>query len=335
MLKPSRPCGRSPRGLLAVCVPLSVLTLPLLLSHLRLSLHAPFPPPPARPSARAPHAHAPTTPFAHGRVHGNAHRQALSHQAFHGARLQAALVDLSLRWVPSGRSVVVVGVEYGADVRLFADSGLHVTAFEPNARFASLLRAHADRNVSWNVDIVQAAAGARHGRARLKYQKEIIDAQVVPVDDVVKAPVALLSVDVQGAEDDVIAGARRLCAGGVGMVWFEAAACNARVANVLSALDEDFVLFDFVPWGRVRNQSADSPSVERQNYEWFPGRPSGFDDYLRWLCRAKVDNFAFLQTDIVAIRRSFVMHVIDEFDTIGETVCRDEDAKCVLRKFVM
>lgn len=74
-------------------------------------------------------------------------------------------------------------------------------------------------------------------------------------------------------------------------------------------LDEEYVLFDFVPWGR-----ALSKNWQQRDEKGFSllynakGRPGSFDAHFKWLCNERRSRFEWVQTDLVAIRRDLVTH---------------------------
>lgn len=269
-----------------------------------------------------------------GHVHASLHRQALSHQAFHSRPLKLALAQLASRWPSCNRTAVFVGVEFGGEMKHFADHGFRVIGFEPNPRFASGMREQILNNTSWDAQLYEYAAGEEPGHITFTYQDENpVHATVVRLNDYVHESIAVLSVDVQGVEDTVLKGATKLLNSSIAMIWFEVVSCNDRVASILDLLDDQYVLFDFVPWGHPK-KSKDGYNVRKENYAFNPKRPSSFKDYLSWLCTTKEQEYKFLQTDIVAIRRSFLPSIVQDFDSLGNTACGLEGTRCQLRKFI-
>lgn len=273
--------------------------------------------------------------FPKGHVYPNLHRQALSHQAFHASAFKLELALLSLRWPGCNRTAVIVGVEFGGEMRHFADNGFRVIGFEPNPRFALRMREYMAQNASWDATLYEKAVGAEPGQITVAYQGEKqVQAPVVRLDDYINETVAVLSVDIQGAENAVIKGAMRLQNSSISMIWFEAYACNERVADILKLLDEQYVMFDFVPWGLMLGQPGGERLTARGNYVFDPNRPSTFDDYMKWFCGIKEQNYRYIQTDIIAVRRSIIPFVIHDLNRIGEKFCNLESERCVLRKIV-
>ena len=106
--------------------------------------------------------------------------------------------------------------------------------------------------------------------------------------------------------------------------------------NILSLLDQDYVLFDFVPWGQpvgaVKEEIPRSLSSFRYSAS---GRPSTFDKYWEWLCQSQKEDFRWLQTDLVAIRRDILTHeVLGRIHSLASTNCGKQygRAQCLLRE---
>jgi FkbM family methyltransferase len=141
-----------------------------------------------------------------------------------------AIVDRVLR---PGDAAVDVGANIGAiaayAARRVGPSG-HLFAVEPAPDNLAILRENLARNDLRNVTIVQSAAG-RCRETRSFYQRGDVSAvnslfpescygtvtsvssvDVVPLDDIVDRKVALVKIDVEGAEIDVLAGMPRLLA---------------------------------------------------------------------------------------------------------------------------
>jgi FkbM family methyltransferase len=121
-----------------------------------------------------------------------------------------------------GRRVAVdVGAHLGGHtVWLAGVCGLHVVAIEPNPTLAAMLRANVDANhLQRHVRVLQVAAGATAARGHLLPDdtnsgmgRVALDPQgsveVVTLDSLELADVALVKIDVEGSEMEVLAGAQ-------------------------------------------------------------------------------------------------------------------------------
>lgn len=83
--------------------------------------------------------------------------------------------------------------------------------------------------------------------------------------------------------------------------------------DILKLLDDDYVIFDFVPWGLSKGRE-DLETMQPQSladhsplmWEEALVRPETYENYYKWMCRLKEFNFKWLQNDIIAIRRDLV-----------------------------
>lgn len=195
----------------------------------------------------------------------------LSHLVFHDDRIKSNLASLVGPRGGTKGAVGVVGVEYGAEVLMFANEGYTVYAFEPMPlyynRMAGFIRKNHKTSAkglgrNWDVHLHHIAVGSqRNGSLKLKYRSEAEYEQtnvgVGRIDDYIKQELVTLSVDIQGNEVDVLRGAMRLInEEGVRSLWIEIFPCNKRVLEVFQLLDQKYVLFDFVPWGRPGNEQG-------------------------------------------------------------------------------
>lgn len=190
-----------------------------------------------------------TQGFPRGHIHSLLHAQGLSHFAFHSVAFKRALARLFA--AGKGSAAAVVGVENGKDVIDLARLGFHVYAFEPLPHYVSLLRDRIRRNPQWNVTLVPVAAGdVANGTTSVAYHRS--KPTVVKrgmVDDFVKEPLAVYSLDIQGGELEVLKGSTNiLSSGGVqSLVCFLLRAC--RAASRLHSTDScytDCMCIDYI-----------------------------------------------------------------------------------------
>lgn len=266
--------------------------------------------------------------FKAGHVHPLLHDQALSHFALHSFGVQKALVSLF-----EPRSLAIVGVEWGTDVRQFAESGYHVYAVEPASKYVNNLNGLLEEHPTWNVTVLPFAAGnASGGSMHLTYDNDHVSetVSVHRLEDHISEPLAVLSVDVQGDELAVLQGAERLLRN-VSSLWVELIACNPRNSQLLELIDGSFTVFDFVPWGMPAASSQTSVPNDRSSFVFNRRRPSYFSDYLAWICSSRESSYKWLQTDFLAVRTDLVDKVWDKLVTFGKGVCDLEGSECRLR----
>lgn len=255
-------------------------------------------------------------------------KQGLSHIVFHEDRVKKHLAALVAPTDGTKGAVAVVGVEFGSEVEMFANEGYTVHAFEPMPMYHSLMAAKIRKNAAasadgsvqkWDVRLHHIAAGSeRNGSLKLKYHTEAADEQttvrVGRIEDYIKQELVVLSVDIQGSEIDALRGAKRLINDeGVRSLWVEIFPCNNRVLEVFQLLDENYVMFDFVPWGRPRNEHG-GQAENLMNLDRHPSfmtadgaeRPAEFYAFWKWMCAKKKGPYAWIQSDILAIRRDLV-----------------------------
>jgi FkbM family methyltransferase len=150
------------------------------------------------------------------------------------ATWEADVVRLLERTLRPGMVVVDVGANVGLHAVLAAQlvaPGGTVYAVEPQAWTAKLLSANAWRHGCGNLVVLPVAAGERSGTAALAVPPEGrsgaglvpsggdgAEVAVEPLDDLVPERVALLKIDVEGAETAVLAGARALISRSPGLV---------------------------------------------------------------------------------------------------------------------
>lgn len=277
-----------------------------------------------------------------GRLHTLLFAQGLSHGALHKPVLQHALANVT--GFPT--SIVVVGVEFGRDVLSFGRAGHYVAGFEPMRFFYDRLRSNIEKfHIANNVELHNVAVGATDSRGDVHIEYNDHHTANRGVDMVTldtftrgtgtggKCNFSVMTVDIQGAENEVIRGSKRLLRECIKVLWFEVNACNDnRTMEMFNTLDEDFVMFDFVPI--VKKNAHDNLDLRnRSNYVFDVDRPAEFSEYLHWLCRQK-DTYANVQTDVLAVKRSFLPSAVQKLNGIGETVCSHPDSNCLLRSLL-
>lgn len=254
-------------------------------------------------------------------------RQGLSHLVFHHLPVKRHLAALLAPNDGSKPAVGVVGVEFGMEVYMFAKAGYTVHAFEPMPRYYGLMATSLRKNAvlaeqgkerKWDVRVHNIAAGSENGSMKLRYltegSNETSEVRIRRIDDYVKQELAVLSVDIQGSEIDALRGATKLIEeSGVRSLWIEIFPCNKRVLEVFKLLDEKYVMFDFVPWGRPRTGKgvkSDSTMNLDKHPSFFTAdgaeRPSEFYAFWKWMCGKKKGPYVWIQSDILAIRRDLV-----------------------------
>ncbi len=144
----------------------------------------------------------------------------------HEIQVQQALV----RSLHTGDVVWDVGANIGSLTLLAArivGPGGHVVAFEPDADCARAIRTNAALNDLHQVEVVEAAVAARSGVADLVVVRDRlwtrlasvgdhhqgeqrVEVPTVALDDLAGPQPALIKIDVEGAELDVVAGMTRL-----------------------------------------------------------------------------------------------------------------------------
>eukprot|EP01012_Entosiphon_sulcatum_P034553 TRINITY_DN43844_c0_g1_i1.p1 TRINITY_DN43844_c0_g1~~TRINITY_DN43844_c0_g1_i1.p1 ORF type:complete len:392 (+),score=55.87 TRINITY_DN43844_c0_g1_i1:51-1178(+) len=227
---------------------------------------------------------------------------------------------------PEGNVYVIVGLGPGDGVitRETMPPRWRVFIFEPFALFTRRFVAQFRRDQRERMRVFEIAAHNTSGSVGLQYENM---RKVVPqerVDTYVKDHVYTASLDTQGTELNILKGMSNIFDGfGADIVYCEMIALNPNLLDLLQFLDRlGFVIFDFVPIGQPRNSRvpAFSPAMTKEFAPYEP-RPSGFAewvDHFNMLSRSK---YKWLQTDIMAINRSFLTrahidnlaHVCDDF----------------------
>lgn len=170
----------------------------------------------------------------HGETIDLRYREDLGTQVlFHGGYEDREVAELC-KYIPLDGTVFDVGANIGLSALEFsrsAGSGGRVIAFEPHPVTATRLRANLDRNNAANVEIVQSAVGAAAGTITFNESSDatLSSASVIPrnlvrsfdvpvttVDlawaEAGKPLVAVVKIDVEGGELQVLQGAVELLA---------------------------------------------------------------------------------------------------------------------------
>jgi FkbM family methyltransferase len=130
---------------------------------------------------------------------------------------------LAARWVNSGDTVFDIGAHVGIYTLLFSGrvgNPGHVVSFEPSPRNVAFLRRHVQLNRLGNVTVIEAALSSSARTARFSLTDSLstghlascgtLDVQTLTIDAVVESQhrvPALMKIDVEGAEMEVLLGA--------------------------------------------------------------------------------------------------------------------------------
>lgn len=269
-------------------------------------------------------------------------KQGLSHNAFHKMKAEFAYVFFQKEEMGLTKTAVVGGVEYGADVLDLALLGFNVVGFEPNLVFANSTRDMMEvvgiqLNKPLKYVIVPKGLGEGRELATIEYQGRTFTSEIISLDEEIKEHVALLSLDTQQDQLKMLKGARHIMQNhGIDVIWIEFVACDSFNSGLLSLLSADYELFDFIWWGSPIRRPFNSSSTWEdmilpvENYA-LTEPTDRIDRYAVEMCRAREQKFTFLQTDIIAVRRSFftVSH-LEALQRI-HTKCQDDIKLCPLR----
>jgi FkbM family methyltransferase len=157
------------------------------------------------------------------------------------------LVD---QYVPKqGRVAIDCGANVGKWTRPIAEIFDKVIAIEPDPRACSMNR----RKLPSNAELIQAAVGAERGRLEFsimpatmhshlgKSEKalEHVMVDVLPLDEFVDQEIDFIKIDVEGAEVDVIRGAKQLIHTRKPMLVIELHNTEDEVREAMSEFDYD------------------------------------------------------------------------------------------------
>ena len=242
--------------------------------------------------------------------------QGISHDQFHTQGTKLRLAELFRKH----SRAAIVGVASGGDCVFFAHEGYEIYAFDPMTNsIRTMMKWAKSIKVDKQIHSYRVAAGEKSGgEVKAEYltgdnqQREI--AKRARIDDYIKEPLDVLSLDIQGGEWDVLRGAMKIVEGpGVRSMWIEIHGCNEKVPPMLKALDKlDYALFDMVPVGatkatKVRESLFDSPNSYAKGWR---RRPSSYKKYFKWMCHLQKHEWKWIQSDILAVKRELLTEEI-------------------------
>ena len=134
---------------------------------------------------------------------------------------------------------------------------------------------------------------------------------------------AVVSADTQGSEFDALLGLGDIMTR-TGSVWVELG-CRDSTEEMLRWLDERFVLFDFIPWGKKSGVEEEFAQKQFATGE----RPGEIKEWVEWICKRK-DEFEWLQTDVVGVSRELVRQCWVGLQDVAKECCKEG---CRLREF--
>jgi FkbM family methyltransferase len=210
----------------------------------------------AGPAVRVQHGDR-TVLFAPASARGTSIGTPLRRGVFYEAQLLEHIRSLGIR----GR-YVDAGAAIGNHTLFFAAvcDADHVDAFEPRDWVHDLLAENVRLNgLADRITCHRLGLGAGPGETTRLLDGRTTTFQVGALDDVVAGPVALLKIDVEGMEPDVVRGARRILGQDRPVVFAEAGS-----AEVYAALKARMRESGYLPTGRVFNATP--------TYEFRPGR---------------------------------------------------------------
>lgn len=167
-------------------------------------------------------------------------------------------------------------------------------------------------------------------------------AKIVAVDSVVKEYLDVYSLDVQGMENLALRGSKKLLEDyGVGMIWIELLGGKyfvKRSVEILTLLDERYVMFDFVVWGKFLGKENDpAAKAERKNFYIDRKESRLFGDYIENYRRVSDDEYAWAGNDIIAVRRDLATpEVLERLANLARNICKADgpSARCEFRNIM-
>mgnify|MGYP001192401616 CR=1 FL=1 len=208
---------------------------------------------------------------------------------------------------------LVAGVEWGAEMQQLSAEGCHVHGYEPNPiSFSSLQERIKDKNIQ----IHNKGLGGVQDKGKtlkIEYQGAKFNSDMLAVSDEIKArsingQIGLLSVDTNNNEHVIISDALPYM-NNIEQLWVEIYACNPHNRNMLYGLSLTHKLYDFVWWGKTSNGTDYFENIQEKY----------IDEYIERACKL-VSPGAFLQTDIVAVRKDIKADMKKTIKTLRETI---------------
>ena len=259
-----------------------------------------------------------------GYIHPHFSSLCLGHMEFHHGlgNLLTAFLAHSIGSASKNMPVVIVGVEYGAEIRQISEMHLNVVAFEPNPQyFPALDHLHEELQSSERGGMMKLVkCGASFSNAvdvDMSYQNKPFTGCLTRVDEHVRTSVLVMQIDVQGNELDVLKGADKLIRGNnVASIVAEYQPHNC-LDLMLFLTDRNYILFDFLWFGSVDGGSTTyHASTNKEVLGSIPThelsvraspRITHIESYCADAIAAKSSGgWLWLQNDVVAVHASFV-----------------------------
>ena len=277
-----------------------------------------------------------------GRVHSHFSRACLGGVEY-AAGLNLILlqeVAKACTAVDKNLSVIIAGVEFGAEIVPILNTGLHVIGFEPNpAYFAHLDAINKDRFTLVRAGVNNLAEENR----LLVYHGEPFLANITTIDAVVKQSVLAIQVDTNTVDPTlVLKGAEELISRhGVALIVaeFEPHQCKELLTFLT---DRGYVIFDFL-WVGSQLHSNEKISYLYQDEHGEPqlirsvhpdasgGTP--ISDYCEGVSE-HVSKFSWLQNDVFAVHASVLTEKLISFLGSVHQFC-ETSVHCTARQEVI
>ena len=242
--------------------------------------------------------------------------------------------------VDKNLSVIIAGVEFGAEIVPIINTGLHVIGFEPNpAYFAHLDTINKDRFTLVRAGVNNVAEEDR----LLVYQGESFLANITTIDAVVKQSVLAIQVDTNTVDPTlVLKGAEELISRrGVALIVaeFEPHQCNELLTFLT---DRGYVIFDFL-WVGSQLHSNEKISYLYQDEHGLPqlirrvhpnaSRGVPIRDYCEDVSK-HLSKFSWLQNDVFAVHASALTDNLTSFLGSVHQFC-ETSVHCTARQEVI